>query len=207
MEKTFLKSNEVRKPAPGIIVHFGNVKQGKFSTGDQVIAELLTKKDDRILCVTILPRIYCMRNYESILGEHVRQAGSLVAPDRLRFDFTHPSGLSKIELQQVECGKSRVLNNYPLTITQKKLIRGAWKKGQWHYLAKNTGKMVRTIAIGEKEKPFSYELCGGTHVSETSEIGTFIITSEGSAAAGIRRIEAVTGRKAYETISLNVFRS
>jgi alanyl-tRNA synthetase len=190
---------DVRKPAPGIIVHFGKVIKGKFSIKDQVVAEVDQKRRQDIMRNHTATHLLHAQ-LRKALGDHVRQAGSLVAPDRLRFDFTHPSALSQYELQQVETGiNEEILNNYPLSMTQKKLSE-ALEDGAMALFGEKYGEEVRTIAIGG-ETPFSYELCGGTHVSETSEIGTFIITSEGSAAAGIRRIEAVTGRKAYELVA------
>jgi alanyl-tRNA synthetase len=102
-------------------------------------------------------------------------------------------------LAAVEDGvNQRILDNYPLTIAEKKLTE-AQEEGATALFGEKYGDDVRTVKIGEGT-PFSYELCGGTHVDETGEIGTFIITSEGSAAAGIRRIEAVTGRQAYTYI-------
>jgi alanyl-tRNA synthetase len=103
------------------------------------------------------------------------------------------------ELAVVEEGvNQRILDNYPLTIAEKKLTE-AQEEGATALFGEKYGDDVRTVKIGGAD-PFSYELCGGTHVDETGEIGTFIISSEGSAAAGIRRIEAFTGRKAYQYI-------
>jgi len=197
--KNIFEVIDVRKPAPGIIVHLGKVKQGKFSTNNQVFAEVDQKRRQDIMRNHTATHLLHAQ-LRKVLGEHVRQAGSLVAPDRLRFDFTHPSALSQNELRLIERGiNEEVLNNYALTITQKKLSE-ALEEGAMALFGEKYGEEVRTIAIGG-EAPFSYELCGGTHVSETSEIGTFLIISEGSAAAGIRRIEAITGRKAYELVS------
>ena len=197
--KNIFEVVDVRKPAPGIIVHFGKVKQGKFTANDQVIAEVDQKRRQDIMRNHTATHLLHAQ-LRKVLGEHVRQAGSLVAPDRLRFDFTHPSALSQKELQEIEKGiNEEVLNNYVLSMTQKKLSE-ALEEGAMALFGEKYGEEVRTIAIGG-ENPFSYELCGGTHVSETAEIGTFLITSEGSAAAGIRRIEAITGRKAYEVVS------
>ncbi len=197
--KNIFEVEEVRKPAPGIIVHFGRVKKGTFSANDQVLAEVDQKRRQDIMRNHTATHLLHAQ-LRSVLGDHVRQAGSLVAPDRLRFDFTHPLALTPDELRKVEIGiNQEVLNNYPLTITQMKLSE-ALEDGAMALFGEKYGEEVRTISIG-REKPFSYELCGGTHVSETAEIGTFIIISEGSAAAGIRRIEAVTGRKAYDLVS------
>jgi len=135
----------------------------------------------------------------SALGEHVRQAGSLVAPDRLRFDFTHPEALTPEQIERIEAGVNKaILDNYNLAITLKPLSV-AISEGAMALFGEKYGDTVRTIAIGGEEI-FSYELCGGTHVNETGDIGTFLITSESSAAAGVRRIEAVTGRAALELI-------
>jgi len=197
--KNIFEVIDVRKPAPGIIVHFGKVEQGKFSAGDPVLAEVDQKRRQDIMRNHTATHLL-HAELRKVLGEHVRQAGSLVAPDRLRFDFTHPSALSQDELQQIEKEiNEEILNNFALSMTQKKLSE-ALEEGAMALFGEKYGEDVRTISIGG-ENPFSYELCGGTHVSETAEIGTFIITSEGSAAAGIRRIEAITGRKAYELVS------
>jgi alanyl-tRNA synthetase len=134
-----------------------------------------------------------------VLGDHARQAGSLVAPDRLRFDFNHPEALTPEQLEQIEAGVNHhILNSYALDIVHKPL-QEALAEGATALFGEKYGETVRTITIGEPES-FSYELCGGTHVEDTGDIGIFIITGEGSAAAGIRRIEAVSGRKAYELV-------
>jgi alanyl-tRNA synthetase len=134
-----------------------------------------------------------------VLGEHARQAGSLVAPDKLRFDFTHPDAIPSEKLEEVEARVNEIiLNDLPLYKVEKSLEQ-AKAEGAMALFGEKYGESVRTITIGEG-KPFSYELCGGTHVDETGDISVFLITSEGSAAAGIRRIEAVTGREAYRVI-------
>jgi alanyl-tRNA synthetase len=133
-----------------------------------------------------------------ILGEHVHQAGSLVAPDRLRFDFTHPAMLTKEELQAIESSvNDAILANYPIRPEQH-AYKEAVAAGAMALFGEKYGDVVRVVKIGEEESPFSQELCGGTHVSYTGDIGSFHILSEGSVAAGVRRIEAVTGRHAYE---------
>lgn len=184
------------KPAAGMIIHSGKVINGTIKVGDQVRSEVDGKRRQDIMRNHTATHLL-HAELRKVLGDHVRQAGSLVAPDRLRFDFTHPQALSKKELSAIEEGiNQHILDNYQLNIAQKKLDQ-ALEEGATALFGEKYGDEVRTITIGD-EKPFSYELCGGTHVDETSEIGTFIITSEGSAAAGIRRIEAVTGRKAYQ---------
>lgn len=189
---------DVRKPAPDLVVHIGCVTQGEFTPGQPVVAEVnLKRRQDIMRNHTATHLLHA--ELRRLLGEHVRQAGSLVAPDRLRFDFTHPRAMTHAQIKDLEEAiNQRVLDNYPLAIQKKKLSE-ALEEGAMALFGEKYGEDVRTIIIGEGQ-PFSYELCGGTHVGETAEIGTFIITSEGSTAAGIRRIEAVTGRQAYALI-------
>jgi alanyl-tRNA synthetase len=189
---------DVRKPAPGMIIHLGKVIKGEFFKGDEVLAEIdIARRQDIMRNHTATHLLHA--ELRGVLGEHARQAGSLVAPDRLRFDFTHSKAMTKEEISKVEDAvNDRILNNFTLNTRQKKLSQ-ALEEGATALFGEKYGEEVRTITIGGEE-PFSYELCGGTHVHETAEIGTFIIISEGSAAAGIRRIEAITGRKAYELI-------
>ena len=189
---------DMSKPAAGMVVHIGEVRSGQPKTGDQAIARVDAQRRRDI-----------MRNHTAthllhhelrlILGEHARQAGSLVAPDRLRFDFTHPEAVTTEQLERIEAGVNRnILGNYRLNIAFKPLQQ-AITEGATALFGEKYGEIVRNITIGEPE-PFSNELCGGTHVDETGDIGIFLITSEGSVAAGIRRIEAVTGRGAYELV-------
>jgi alanyl-tRNA synthetase len=134
-----------------------------------------------------------------IIGEHARQAGSLVAPDRLRFDFTHHEAITPDDLMQIEAGVNKaILEDHPLAVKTKSLNE-AMSEGATALFGEKYGEEVRTVTI-VADKPISYELCGGTHVENTGAIGTFLILSEGSAAAGVRRIEAVTGKAAYDVI-------
>jgi alanyl-tRNA synthetase len=135
-----------------------------------------------------------------VLGEHARQAGSLVAPDRLRFDFTHPQAMTQDEIARVETlVNEAVLENYRLEIVERPREQ-AIAEGAMALFGETYGERVRTITIGRPGQRVSYELCGGTHVPDTGVIGVFLITGEGSVAAGIRRIEAVTGRGALQRI-------
>jgi alanyl-tRNA synthetase len=131
-----------------------------------------------------------------ILGEHVQQAGSLVAPDRLRFDFTHGAMLTQDEVDAVEQSvNDAILANYPLA-EEMTTYHEAVSMGAMALFGEKYGDDVRVIQIGVPGEPFSQELCGGTHVHQTGEIGLFRIVAEGSVGAGVRRIEAVTGRAA-----------
>ncbi len=189
---------DMRRPAAGVIVHVGKVVQGMPKVGDMAIAAVdAQRRRDIMRNHTATHLLHA--ELHAILGEHARQAGSLVAPDRLRFDFTHPEALTAEQLEQIEAGVNRaILQNYRLSVNYKQLSQ-AIAEGAMALFGEKYGETVRTIAIGDEE-PFSYELCGGTHVEETGDIGVFLITGEGSAAAGVRRIEAVTGRGAYELI-------
>jgi len=181
-----------------VIVHIGKVVRGQPRVGNDAVASVDTQRRRDI-----------MRNHTAthllhaelgrVLGEHARQAGSEVAPDRLRFDFTHPEAVTPDQLTQIEAGiNQHILGDFQLKITSKPLQQ-AISEGAMALFGEKYTEMVRTITIGG-DKPFSYELCGGTHVAETGDIGICLITSEGSVAAGIRRIEALTGRKAYELV-------
>ncbi|MFW5713911.1 MAG: alanine--tRNA ligase [Brevefilum sp.] len=195
-ENWIIRVTDMRKPAAGVIAHVGEVVKGQPRTGDLAFVQV---DEDR--------RVQVMRNHTAthllhaalrdILGEHARQAGSLVAPDRLRFDFNHPTPMTRQEILAVEAQVNQaILSNHPLRITQKPLEK-AIDEGATALFGEKYDAVVRTISIGEREA-FSYELCGGTHVDETGDIGLFLITYEGSIAAGIRRVEAVTGWRAYQ---------
>ncbi len=187
---------EMRKPAAGIIVHAGEVLRGRPRAGDTAIAAVDAQRRSDIMRNHTATHLLHAALHE-VLGEHARQAGSLVAPDRLRFDFTHPEAVTPEQLAEIErIVNMNILGNYPLRITWKSL-QEAKAEGAMALFGEKYGETVRTIAIGEPE-PFSYELCGGTHVRATGDIGLFLIIGEGSAAAGVRRIEAITGRGAYE---------
>jgi alanyl-tRNA synthetase len=190
--------SEMRKPAAGIITHIGEVMSGNPRVGDQAIATVdAQRRRDIMRNHTATHLLHA--ELRAVLGEHARQAGSLVAPDHLRFDFTHPEAVTPDQIERIEAGVNReILGEHPLTITLKPR-QIAMSEGAMALFGEKYGEVVRTIAIGEAE-PFSYELCGGTHVSNTIDIGLFLITSESSAAAGIRRIEAMTGRGAYELV-------
>jgi alanyl-tRNA synthetase len=191
-----IEVEDMRKPADGLISHVGKVVRGTVKVGEIALAAVDSER-----------RFAIMRNHTAThllhaalhqtLGEHARQAGSLVAPDRLRFDFTHPEAVSQMQLAEIEeFVNQAILKNYDLNIATKSRDE-AIAGGAMALFGEKYGETVRTISIGE-ETPFSYELCGGTHVDETGMIGLFLVTSESSVAAGIRRIEAVTGQGAYQ---------
>ena len=190
-----IEVEDVYQPAAGMIVHTGRAAEGSPRVGDQVEVQVNAQRRKDI-----------MRNHtgthllhaalDEVIGEHARQAGSLVAPDRMRFDFTHHQALSAQELEEIEAlVNHRILENHPLNIKHKPL-QEAIDEGARALFGEKYGETVRTIKMGD----FSYELCGGTHCQHTGDVGIFLITGEGSAAAGIRRIEAVTGREAVRLV-------
>jgi alanyl-tRNA synthetase len=197
-----IRVEDMRKPAAGVIVHSGQVIYGQPKIGDAVVAEVdRGRRQDIMRNHTASHLLHAQ--LRQVLGEHARQAGSAVEPDKLRFDFNHPEAVSDMQLQLIEKGvNAAILENYTLHKVTKTLQQ-ATAEGAMALFGEKYGESVRTITIGGEggEPPFSYELCGGTHVDETGEISLFLITSEGSAAAGVRRIEAVTGRRAYELVA------
>ena len=190
---------KVFRPVSGMIVLQGSVKSGRPATGD--LGRMDVDEDRRWSIMrnhTATHLLHAELRY--VLGNHVRQAGSLVAPDRLRFDFTHHSMVSQQDLEKIErYVNEAILANYAVSSTEEAREK-AVSKGAMALFGEKYGETVRTISIGEEVKPFSYELCGGTHVSQTGDIGLFLITSESSVAAGVRRIEAVTGHTAVSLV-------
>ncbi len=134
---------------------------------------------------------------QEVLGDHVRQAGSAVRPDKLRFDFTHPQALSPEERGRVEeLVNERVFENLPVHAFLTP-IDEAKRLGAMALFGEKYGDVVRVVEVGSGDEAFSRELCGGCHVRTTAEIGPFAILSEGSVGSGVRRIEAVTSGEAY----------
>lgn len=190
-----VKVDEVRKPAAGVIIHIGKVLSGQPNVGDAAIAQVdEVKRNNTMRNHTATHLLHAALH--KVLGTHARQAGSLVAPDRLRFDFNHPKAVTKAELLQIEAEVNHAIMSHHDLKTVVKPLDEAIAEGAMALFGEKYGASVRTISIGEKET-LSYELCGGTHVHNTADIGLFLITFEGSIASGVRRIEAVTGTKAY----------
>jgi alanyl-tRNA synthetase len=190
----FEVSNTVQVP-PGIIIHQGKVSDGYLSVGDEVEAVVETER-----------RLDIARNHTAthllqmalrrVLGEHVQQRGSLVASHRLRFDFSHLKALSARQIAEVNrTVNEEIRRNLPV-YDEEIPYKEAIESGAIALFDEKYGDTVRVLKIG---KPFiSAELCGGTHVTATGEIGLFHIISESSIGAGLRRIEAVTGRGAEQ---------
>ncbi|MCA9934595.1 MAG: alanine--tRNA ligase [Ardenticatenaceae bacterium] len=191
---------DTRKPVNGLVVHIGTVEDGRITLGGQVHLRVDNGRRWDIRRNHTATHIL-HKELRAHLGTHVQQAGSLVAPDRLRFDFTHDQGVDKETLAEIEAHINKViLANRPITITymsQKEAVEA----GAMALFGEKYGDVVRTIKIGDPNHPYSYELCGGLHVNETAEIGSFRFLSEGAVSAGVRRVEAVTGRGAAEYVA------
>jgi len=184
---------------PGLVVHYGSDTRGAIRVGDVVVAK-----------VDVDRRLDIARNHTAthllhkalreILGEHAQQSGSEVAPERLRFDFTHLEALSDDELDAVERRvNARIRDNLPV-VTRVTDYQTAIASGAFAIFGEKYGDRVRMVGAGD----YTRELCGGTHLQATGEIGFFHILNEGGIGRGLRRIEAVTGRGAEEHIHRNL---
>lgn len=187
---------DTKKPLTDIIVHHCTVKEGGVAAGDMVelVPDLNVRKSiSRHHTATHLLHA-ALRN---ILGEHIRQSGSLVSPTRLRFDFSHFASISEIELNDIE----QIVNNKIMENLEVKVdtlsYKDALAKGALAFFDEKYGDSVRMVSV----EGFSKELCGGIHVKRTGDIGLVKILSDSSIAAGVRRIEAVAGAAAIKTIA------
>ncbi|MBQ6830245.1 MAG: alanine--tRNA ligase [Clostridia bacterium] len=187
---------DTQKTASGVMLHVGILKQGELNVGNTVTAKVNSDL-----------RAATMRNHSAahllqaalrrVLGTHVEQAGQLVGADRVRFDFTHFSALTADELAQVETlVNTWVLQGLAITMTEMP-IDEARKLGAMALFGEKYGDVVRVVKMGD----VSIELCGGTHTDNTAKLGLFHIVSESSVAAGVRRIEAVTGAGVLELLN------
>ncbi|HEX7619956.1 MAG TPA: alanine--tRNA ligase [Anaerolineales bacterium] len=187
----------MRRPSPGAIVHVGEVVFGHPKAGDLATAVVDTVRRHDIRRNHTATHLLHAALHQ-VLGENARQAGSSVTPIRFRFDFNHPEAMTPEQVERVEkLVNEAVAADYPV-IPEVKSREQAVTEGAMALFGEKYGDTVRTITIGDK---YSYELCGGTHLDRTSDVGAFLIVSESSAAAGVRRIEAVTGRGAYELVA------
>jgi len=182
---------DTKRPLDNLITHLGKVVKGKITIGAQ--ADLLVDAEKRRDTEANHSGTHLLQAaLREVLGEHVKQSGSLVNPERLRFDFTHFSRISEEELGQVEERVNAMIRaNVPVE-TRVLPLADAIKTGATAFFDEKYGDRVRVLQMST----FSRELCGGTHVSRTGEIGFFKIIHESSVAAGVRRIEALTGRGA-----------
>jgi alanyl-tRNA synthetase len=196
-----VKVEDTQSPVAGLVVHRGIVEQGDISLGEAVTARVDSSR-----------RLDAARNHSgthllhaslrAVLGPHVRQAGSLVAPERLRFDFSHVSPLAPEELRSVQrLANERVRDNLKVS-TQETTYSSAVGQGALAFFGDRYGDVVRVVTMSDPAHPdasgFSLEVCGGTHVAATGQVGTLFVLGESSIGGGMRRIEAVTGRAAEQ---------
>lgn len=191
-----LKVTDVTKAPNGQHLHHVEVVKGSIGNGAEVTAAVdLTIRNSVIKNHTATHLLH--QALKEVLGNHVNQAGSLVAHDKLRFDFSHFSALTEDELERVErIVNFRIWDNLEINITRKK-IDEAKAMGALALFGEKYGDEVRVVQVGE----YSMELCGGCHVGNSADIGLLKIVSESSIGAGLRRIEAVTGRYAFEFLN------
>ena len=180
---------DVQKNKGGKFMHYGRLAQGMLHVGDTVHAAIDMERRKAIQRAHSTTHLLDAA-LKKVLGDHVHQAGSLVEPDRLRFDFTHFEAISPEELRQVEeLVNDAVLEGYPV-VTEVLPIEEAKKKGAVAMFGEKYGETVRVVEMSD----FSVEFCGGTHVDNTAKAGPFRIKSESSVASGVRRIEATCGK-------------
>ena len=187
---------DTQSPVAGLIVQRGVVEEGHIAVGDPVQAS-----------VDPVRRLDSSRNHSgthilhaalrATLGPHVRQAGSLVAPDRLRFDFSHVGRMSRDELLAVQSLANENVRANLLVSAQETSYADAVRQGALAFFGDRYGDVVRVVRMAEDgTDPFSFEVCGGTHVSATGQVGTLLVLGESSIGGGMRRVEALTGRSA-----------
>ncbi|MBT7944395.1 MAG: alanine--tRNA ligase, partial [Alphaproteobacteria bacterium] len=189
---------DVQKKVNGVFVHLGRVEKGKFKTGDEVRLDVDGKRRSNVRANHSATHLLhaALRN---LLGDHVTQKGSLVDSDRLRFDISHPKALEPGELLKAEDAVNREIAGNNAVVTRLMEPDAAVEAGAMALFGEKYGDEVRVVSMGgEGEQSFSTELCGGTHVRRTGDIGIFKVISEGAVASGVRRIEALTGDGARE---------
>jgi alanyl-tRNA synthetase len=189
---------DTQKKAGDVLVHSGVVEQGKLEIGTALSLDVDHTRRSAIRQNHSATHLL-HEALRQVLGDHVAQKGSLVAPDRLRFDFSHPKPMSEAEVEQVEdIANAIVLQNSPVT-TRLMAVDDAIASGARALFGEKYGDEVRVVAMGEaggNSMGWSVELCGGTHVKRTGDIGVISVIAEGGVAAGVRRIEALTGNAA-----------
>jgi alanyl-tRNA synthetase len=194
-ENFSLEVEDTLRPLEGLIVHRARVKRGVVREGMEAVLRVDRDRRQAIaLNHTATHLLQAM--LREFLGGHVHQAGSLVAPDRLRFDFTHFASIEKEDLEQIEAMVNHKVRQNMEVETKIMNVEEALQTGAMALFGEKYGEKVRVVRVSD----FSIELCGGTHTGRTGDIGLFKILSETGVAAGVRRIEAVTGEDAYRFV-------
>ncbi len=190
--------NNVQKDKGGKYLHYGEMVSGSLKVDDVVLASIDVERRKAIMRAHSATHLL-QKALVSVLGDHVHQAGSLVEPDHLRFDFTHYGAMTPEEMAKVDIiVQNAILEGYPVDIREMG-INEAKAQGATALFSEKYGDTVRVVNMGG----YSIELCGGTHLDNTAKVGPFRIESEGSVASGVRRIEAVTGKKFLEAMERN----
>ena len=187
--------NDVQKNKGGKFMHYGRLESGDLKLGDSVTASFCKKRRAAIGRAHSATHLL-QRALRDVLGDHVHQAGSLVEPDFLRFDFTHFSAVTPEQLRAVEDAVNEaILTGYDISVREMPIAE-ARAAGATALFGEKYGEVVRVVNMGG----YSVELCGGTHLDTTAKAGAFHISSEGSVASGVRRIEATTGRRTVQRL-------
>ena len=186
--------HDVQKNNGGKYMHYGKVVSGTFSVGEKVTSAYDVERRSAVRRAHSATHLLDAA-LRKVLGDHVHQAGSLVEPDRLRFDFTHFSAITPEELREiVDLINAEILRGYPVS-TQVLPIDEAKKLGATALFGEKYGETVRVVSMGDEKETVSLEFCGGTHLENTAKVGTFHILGEASVASGVRRIEAIVGQE------------
>ena len=181
--------NNVQKDKGGKYLHYGELTSGTIKVDDLVLASIDVERRKAIMRAHSATHLL-QKALQSVLGDHVHQAGSLVEPDHLRFDFTHYSAVTNEELARINSlVQTAILEGYGVDIREMS-IEDAKAQGAMALFSEKYGDTVRVVNMGG----YSVELCGGTHLDNTAKVGPFRVISEGSVASGVRRIEAITGK-------------
>ena len=190
--------HDTQEAMPGLIVHFGKVSQGRVAVGDTVDARVdAVRRQDTARNHTATHLLHAA--LRQVLGAHVRQAGSLVAPDRLRFDFSHVKAVTDEELEQVQWLVNERIRQNAEVHQDEDTYTAAIQRGALAFFGDKYDERVRLIEVANGET-FSFEVCGGTHVEHTGELGAVYVLGESSIGANMRRIEAVSGRAAEKGV-------
>ncbi len=191
-ENTTIQVTDTKKKLDGVTVHCCKLVKGSVKVGD-TLTFIVAEENRKAICANHSVTHLAHRALRDVLGDHVAQKGSSVGPDRMRFDISHPKQITAEQLRQVEnIVNQAIRKNYPVT-TVLMTPEEAIKEGATALFGEKYGEIVRVVTMGDDKQCFSRELCGGTHVCSTGDIGYFNIVSESAVAAGIRRIECVTG--------------
>ena len=196
--------HDTKEVIPGLIVHYGILSKGIISIGDTVQSHVdPIRRDDTARNHTATHMLHAALRH--VLGPHVRQAGSLVTASRLRFDFSHIKAVTPEEMWQVQFLVNEKIRHNAEISRSEDTYSGAIKKGALAFFGDKYGDTVRLVEIANGET-FSFEVCGGTHVNQTGEVGAVYILGESSIGAGMRRIEAISGREAERLVWQNMQR-